>query len=198
MAHDPSFDDLFARIRNGDPDAQAELFRRFYRRLRGLAQARLDHVVRGKVDPDDVLQSVYKSFFLRELRGDFELDGWDGLWALLAEMTVRKCGRCSRRFRSLKRNAARELSFDAGPDDEAKRDWEALVPDPTHDEALTLVDLLDNLMNSLEPRDRAVASMLLQGYTNKEIADGLQRSERTVQRSAEHIRGRLVKMSESS
>jgi hypothetical protein len=30
-----------------------------------------------------VLQSVYRSFFLRHAEGEFAFTGWDGLWALL-------------------------------------------------------------------------------------------------------------------
>src|SRR6185295_15765908 len=69
MPPDPSFDDLMARLRTGDEAAAAEVFHRFTGRLIGLARRRLDHLVRPKVDAEDILQSVYRSFFRRSAGG---------------------------------------------------------------------------------------------------------------------------------
>ena len=93
MTDDPhsSFDGVMADLRAGDQAAAAAVFRRFATRLAGLAGAKLDARLRGKVDPDDVLQSVYRSFFGRHAAGQFDFDGWDGLWSLLTTITVRKC-----------------------------------------------------------------------------------------------------------
>jgi hypothetical protein len=66
---------------------------RFASRLIALARAELDSRIRQKVDPEDVLQSVYKSFFRRHAEGEFDLDGWDRLWAVLATITINKCRR---------------------------------------------------------------------------------------------------------
>jgi RNA polymerase sigma-70 factor (ECF subfamily) len=98
MSPESSFADLMARLRAGDRDASALVFERFTRRLIGLARAHLDARLRQKVDPEDVLQSAYKSFFIRHARGEFDIDGWDGLWALLTVITVRKCSRVRERF----------------------------------------------------------------------------------------------------
>ena len=45
--------------------------------VQDMARLRLDSRIRQKVDPEDVLQSVYKSFFLRCGAGQFDLSGWD-------------------------------------------------------------------------------------------------------------------------
>src|SRR5438874_1802198 len=62
---DPSFAQLMARLQARDEAAAAEVFGRFGQRLIGLARQHLDMRVRQKVDPDDVMQSALKSFFLR-------------------------------------------------------------------------------------------------------------------------------------
>ena len=36
------------------------------------------------------MQSVFKSFFVRQGQGQFELDNWDSLWGLLVRITLRK------------------------------------------------------------------------------------------------------------
>src|SRR5437016_14196174 len=97
---DDSFDDVMARLRAGDEAAAAAIFDRFARRLIALARARLDRLVSSKVDPEDVLQSAFRSFFLRHAEGRWDLIGWDGLWGLLARITVRKCGRRIEHFRA--------------------------------------------------------------------------------------------------
>jgi RNA polymerase sigma-70 factor (ECF subfamily) len=52
-------DDLLGRVRLGDERALAELFSKERDRLWRMVQARLDRRLRGRVDPDDVLQEAY-------------------------------------------------------------------------------------------------------------------------------------------
>src|SRR5262245_50887646 len=99
MNFDPRFQACNAVLRNGDETAAAEIFERFTGRLIGLARSRLDQRLQGKVDPEDVLQSVYRSFFVRHRDGKFKLESWDNLWSLLAQITVRKCCRQIERFK---------------------------------------------------------------------------------------------------
>src|SRR5438105_1988757 len=79
------------------PDKPAEgdvaraVFERFTRRLIGLARSQLDVRLQYKVDPEDVVQSAYKSFFLRYGEGALATEGWDGLWGMLTVITLRKC-----------------------------------------------------------------------------------------------------------
>jgi RNA polymerase sigma-70 factor (ECF subfamily) len=66
----PPFHDLMARLRDGDPDAARAVFDRFARRLAALAAARLPAVLRSKLDPEDVVQSAFRTFFRRQAAGD--------------------------------------------------------------------------------------------------------------------------------
>src|SRR5438067_192126 len=110
MAPDDSFQDLMQRLRGGDEVAATILFQRFARRLIGLARHQLDQRLRGKLDAEDVVQSVFKSFFPRFADGCFELDGWEDLWALLTVITLRKCGRRVEYFRARRRDVRREAT----------------------------------------------------------------------------------------
>nr|MBA3727126.1 hypothetical protein [Armatimonadota bacterium] len=80
MAGGSSFDDLLAGIKTNDDAAARRIFVEYAQRLIGLAHVNLDRAVRQKMDPEDVVQSVFKSFFLRVCKGQFELANWDGLW----------------------------------------------------------------------------------------------------------------------
>ncbi len=71
MGGETTFDDLMARLNDGDDEAAAEIFNRFVRRLIFLARSRLNAQVRQKEDPEDVVQSVFRSFFTRQVEGQF-------------------------------------------------------------------------------------------------------------------------------
>jgi RNA polymerase sigma-70 factor (ECF subfamily) len=98
----PSFLDLVQRLETGDTEAAALLFDRYARRLIGLARRRLDERVRSKADADDVVNSVIRTFCRRAAECSFNLDGPDALCAVWVEITLRKCGRWNRHFRTRK------------------------------------------------------------------------------------------------
>src|SRR5580700_9062621 len=167
MPQDAVFVDLMARLRVGDRDAANEVFQRFARRLIGLARTHLDQLTRQKVDPEDVLQSVFKSFFPRQAGGAFDLDGWDSLWNLLVVLTLRKCGHKIRHFRTAGRDVQRETKPSAA--EELGVGWEALVQDPTPSAVLMLAESVEQMTRSLPDRQRPILSLSLQGYSPIEI-----------------------------
>jgi len=60
-----SFARFLAMLHGGGDAAAREFFGRFTHQLIALAFRRLDAGLRHKVDPEDVVQSAYKSFFVR-------------------------------------------------------------------------------------------------------------------------------------
>jgi RNA polymerase sigma-70 factor (ECF subfamily) len=190
MAADASFDDLMARLRAGDDEAAAEVFRRFARRLIGLARSRLDHLIRQKVDPEDILQSVYKSFFVRHAQGNFDLDGWDSLWGMLTVITVRKCDYRRKYFRAARRDVERE----AVANHPAGAPFDAVARDPTPSEAARLAETVEQLMRELTGREQDILALSLQGCDVPAISEQVGRTERTVQRVLKRVRERLEQM----
>lgn len=190
MADDSSFDDLMSRLRAGDSRAATELFDRFSQRLIALARSRLDRLIRRKEDPEDVLQSVFKSFFLRQEQGRWELlDSWDSLWGLLTVITLRKCGHRIEFFQAAKRDVTREVG--EAPADASWVAWQAVASDPTPSEAAILAETVDQLLAGMEERDRPVLLLSLQGYSPAEISGRIGRTERTVYRVLERVRKKL-------
>jgi RNA polymerase sigma-70 factor (ECF subfamily) len=190
MSDELSFPDLMARLDAGEEDAAAEVFTRFARRLIGLARSRLDTRVRQKVDPEDVVQSVFRSFFLRQAEGRWDLRSWDGLWALLTLITLRKCSRRAGHFRAARRDVQREVN--SAPESENAGAWQALAREPTPEEAVLLTEVVENLLSGLPlPRDRQILELALQGEAASEIARQARCSERTVQRVLGRVRGQL-------
>lgn len=187
MAPDHSFDQLMARLRAGDDEAAARVFHRFAQRLIALARSRLDGRLRQKVDPEDVLQSVFKSFFFRQAQGQFELAGWDSLWSLLTLITLRKCHRWREHFQTGQRNVDAEV-FSV----------EVLAHEPTAEEAAILTEIVEQIMHGLESRERDMVMLSLQGYTATEISEHVGRTRRTVQRVLQRVRHRLERLQNES
>src|SRR5262245_8942191 len=82
---------LCERLRLGDGSAETLVVRRFTVQLVSLARRQLAASIRRKSPPEDVVQSVFRSFFARVRRGQFELANWERLWSLLVLITLRKC-----------------------------------------------------------------------------------------------------------
>jgi RNA polymerase sigma-70 factor, ECF subfamily len=92
MSDNSSFFAVMSRLQGSDPDAAVRVFERYWQRLLALARSRLDARLQAKLDPEDITQSVFKSFFRRQADGQFNLTDWDSLWSLLVVITLRKCG----------------------------------------------------------------------------------------------------------
>jgi RNA polymerase sigma-70 factor (ECF subfamily) len=194
MSQDHSFDDLMARLRTGDNDAATQVFNRFANRLIELARRRLNPQIRQKLDPEDVLQSVFRSFFVHQAAGQITgLESWDNLWALLVVITMRKCGRRIEYFRSASRDVQREIPPPLSSD-ESSSDSGTSSDEPTPSEAAMLTETVEQLMNGLEGRHRDILSLSLQGYTVREISVQVSCTERTAYRVLKRVKEMLEEM----
>jgi len=192
MSDSDSFQHLICRLQAGDQDAASKIYSRFAEQLIRKARTRLNGGVRRKLDPDDVVQSVFNSFFLRQAQGQFELKDWDSLWGLLVRITLRKCGRHVAALHAQRRDARREVE-PASSGMESCVPWEAIAREPTPEEVAMLTETQSCLMRRLDERQRQMVVMHLQGYTAPEISRQVGRSERTVQRLLAEVRAVLRK-----
>jgi RNA polymerase sigma factor (sigma-70 family) len=194
MSDENSFHDLLARLDQGQCDAQTEVFRRFAERLVKLARSRLDDRIRKTTDPEDVMQSVWNSFFVRQQAGKFALKDWAGLWAVLVVMTVHKCGRRSVAAQRAKRDVTREMNPQSSPPDDSSSGWEAIDRAPSPDEAATLTEMVEYVMAGLDEREQNILSLRLQGFTVPEISEEVGLTERSVHRKLAAIRERATRL----
>src|SRR5687768_8087141 len=75
------------RLRSGEDEAARELLDRYSAQLVALARRRLGARLALKVDADDVLQSVFRTFFRRLGVGHLVLRDWASLTGLLSLLT---------------------------------------------------------------------------------------------------------------
>ncbi len=182
-----------SQLRTGDEAAAGEVFQRFAQRLIALARTHLDSWVRNKEDPEDVVQSVYKSFFVRYGEGQFKIANWNDLWSLLTLITIRKCADRIDHIRAQRRDPGSDV-LSPSQTNEGEGGWEAVDTEPTPVEALVLTETVDGLLRAFDQDDRPIIQMSLQGYTTQEISEELSRAERTVRRVREQAKKRLLAM----
>jgi RNA polymerase sigma factor (sigma-70 family) len=186
---------LVLDLRSDDPavrDAAArQIWERYFRDLLTLARNHLDRRIRLRTDEEDVAQSMFKSFCLRQQRGEFDLAGRDELWKLLVTITVRKARNAAKAQRRDKRDVAREQTL-AGSDEPGSDGWvmeQMEAADPSPVEAVVLNEALERRLQALaDPELRQIALWRLEGYTNGEIAGRLDCTERSVERRLGRIR----------
>jgi RNA polymerase sigma-70 factor, ECF subfamily len=191
MSVGDTFPQLLVRVRAGDEAAAAVLFRRFVDQLAAKAHRHLSPTLRRKVDAEDIIQSVYRTFFRRVRQGEFELDHWGSLWGLLTRITVRKCARAGGRGKNRPLQVSGKINAD-----EPDLDWEALAREPSPDEAAALNDTLDNLLKPLRETHQRIVLLTLQGFTQEEIGSQLGCSERTVRRVLVQVQADLQQLDE--
>jgi hypothetical protein len=189
-----SFDELFARLGRGDSSAAEEICRLYTKRLIGLARNRLTADIARKVGPEDVIQSVFRTFFTRQKDGQFDqLADWDELWWLLSHITATKCNRKMAEFYAACRDIRREVGFQiAGSESGAV--WDAISPDPTASDAAMLIETTEIVVRDLSTRDRRIVELALGGAQNTLIAKEIGCAERTVERVLKIIRKRIERM----
>jgi RNA polymerase sigma-70 factor (ECF subfamily) len=187
-----SFAEFVSGLQARDGAAARQLFGRFTRQLIALALRHIGAGLRHRVDAEDVVQSVYKSFFVRYGAENPGVVNWNSLWGLLALITVRKCAERAAYHRAGCRDAAREAPPPRG---EEAAPWPApLGREPTPLEAAVLAETVKQLFAGLGEDERPVLELSLQGYTTREISERLGRAERTVRLLREGVRRRLERM----
>ena len=180
---------LIQRLRAGDPRAANGLFARYSKHLARAAEQHLARKLAGRVDGEDVVQSVFRTFFRRYQAGEFRIDTSAQLWRLLLQITLRKARFQARFHLAEKRDATAEV---AGADEALA---EAVAHEPGPAEAAALVDQIDALLTGLPELHARILERRLQGFSVAEIAEQTEVSRQTVYRSLELLGERLQKQS---
>lgn len=176
----------------GDEQAASELFHRYAGRLIGLARSQLSRKLARRVAPEDVVQSVCKSFFVRVRDGRIEVQPGDELWTLLATITMRKV------FGNLEHHTAKKRSIqreqEPGPNDSTcMLDVAALAREPSPQDEAVLVEERERALKELSPLHRRIVELRLQEYTTTEIAGKVERTDRLVRLVLEKFGKQLQK-----
>ncbi|MEM7316545.1 MAG: sigma-70 family RNA polymerase sigma factor [Planctomycetota bacterium] len=154
------------------------LYDRFSSRLIQVAQRRIGSRLGRRVDGEDVVQSVFRTFFRRARLGEYAPSDSALLWGRLVRVTLNKSCDAARAQTAGKRNIFAE---DPGFWDEGL--VEVMGRSPSPDQAAVLTELLHALLESLgAPEYVSIVELTLQGFDKSEIAQQVGVSRRTVDR----------------
>lgn len=182
---DASDHSLLKRIRSGNQDAANQLYVRYASRLHGLARAQMGPELTQRVDFDDIVQSVFGSFFRRVGRGYYDVPAEEELWRLFLVIALHKIRNQGEFHRAEKRDIRRTR---AGPAGELALEQRA--GDDEADQAFLELVVKESLEQLPAPQKQMV-ELRLQGYEVAEIATQTGRAKRTVERLLQDARKRL-------
>jgi RNA polymerase sigma factor (sigma-70 family) len=174
------------KVIRGEPGFESALVDRYARRLLAVARVELPNSIRSRVDPEDIIQSVFRSFFARLQGGQFRFDGSLDLWRLLAAMTFNKSRNAATFHLRDRRDARRDRPL------EADQLLDSAAREPTPADLVALNDCLHSLLAGLPERHRTIVLARLAGETIDAIAQSVQRCRRTVLRVLASVEDRAL------
>ncbi len=176
---------LLKRIERGQADASTALFLRYAERLQAIATSQSSPELARRVDPEDIVQSVFRTFFRRAAQGHYTVPDGEEIWKLLLVIALNKVRAAGAFHRAAKRDmrlTSGGPSFDRALETEHAPDETALTV-----LRMVIADLLEGLP---EPHRRAI-ELRIEGFEVTEIADRVVRSKRSVERVLQDFRNRL-------
>jgi RNA polymerase sigma factor (sigma-70 family) len=182
------------RLAAGDEDVVRSFWNQYGHRLQGLAAEFLASGLCRREAPEDVVQSVCRSFLMRARAGEFCFPDRDSLWRLLSAITLTKVREKARFHNRQKRRFDRERSLD---DTRVGRGY-VKSPEPGPAEAAEFADELQRLLAGLEPEEQQIVQLRLEQCTCAEIAERLHSTERTVRRLLKRVQCKLQDLLEQS
>lgn len=164
---------------------ELEAVDRFSERLLQFAQSRLPEPLKRRVDAEDVVQSVFRSFFARHQNGQFQFTDASDVWRLLAAMTWRKLMRTIRHHSQQQRDFHRETP---GGSLASQGSIPGHDPEPSPSSVAMMMEFLAGIMEQLPEPHQKILELRLENHSIEEIAERMQISMRTVNRTLKTVR----------
>ena len=181
----PSDHSLLRRFRDGQPDAATELYLRYAERLRALAARQCAPDLSPRLDADDIVQSVFRTFFRRAAHGQYNVPEGEDLWKLFMIIALHKV----RSAATFHRAAKRDVRATATGVNDTATGPHLVAPDGMALATLRMV--IQELLDALPPSMRTIVELRVDGHDVEEIARRTQRSRRSVERGLHEFRARL-------
>lgn len=172
--------DLLRLLQAGESSAAVEIYERYAQRLLRLANKNSSEQLAVRVAPEDIVQSVFRTFFRRATEGHYELPDGDELWKLFLVISLNKMRKKATFHSAAKRDVGRtqrlgnsQLSGPESPSD-------------------ILRMTVDEMISILPAEQQGIIRDRIQGYEITEIAERNSISRRTTERVLQTFRSRLL------
>jgi RNA polymerase sigma-70 factor (ECF subfamily) len=189
------FDAMVRGLVEGEDAAYAEFWERYGKRLHGIAQNKFPTALKRRLEPEDLVQSVCRSFFRRATAGQLELSHAESLWRLLCAITLNKIKMKLRFHYAQRRDVTRESDMTNEPrGSDSDAPFEPADTGQSPDAALMFAEQLQHVMSMLDAAEQEILQLKLEEFNNDEIAAKVGRSERTVRRTLNRVKEKLEAM----
>ena len=176
-------------VKAGDSAAANRIWQHYLERLMRSVQGRLYGQNRAISDEQDIVLSVFDSFYNAAENGRFpDLSDRDDLWRLLLRMSARKVVDKRRHDQRQQRGGNVKVhSLNQSADDDSV--IEAIGDEPSPEMVLMMQESVEKFFSHLGVGQlRELAGAKLEGYSNVELAERFSCSERTIERRLHLIR----------
>src|SRR4051794_13284001 len=166
---------LLRRVQRGQADASTALFLRYAKRLHAIATSQSSEELARRVDPEDIVQSVFRTFFRRASQGHYAVPDGEEIWKLLLVIALNKVRATGAFHRAAKRDVRRTAggpAFDRAVESRPGRDGPALE---------TLRMVIEELLEGLPEAHRRIIELRIEGHEVNDIAGAVRRSKRSVE-----------------
>ncbi len=177
------FERLMERVRTGDPEVGKELFERYGKAIQMVVRYRLDRRMRSQFDSLDFAHDAWASFF-RIPTDNYTFRTPEELVAFLSRVVRHKMidayrKRC-RRSKEGERTFVKSESYDE----------EQPAHQPTPSQVAIVEEEWRRLLQDKPPRMQRALEMLRQGYSQREIAEHLGLTVKSIQRLIKRLNER--------
>ncbi|QEH32713.1 RNA polymerase sigma factor SigX [Aquisphaera giovannonii] len=176
---------LLQRFRRGQDGGATLLFLRYAKRVRALASAQVSPGLASRLAPDDIVQSVFCSFFRRVAQGQYDVPRGEEIWKLLLVIALHKICDAGNYHRAARRDFRQTQGGEAYE--------RAIQSIRGQDEAAMAVlrMVIDEVLDGLPASHRPIIELRIEGHEVAEISGRLRRSKRTVERVLQEFRRKL-------
>lgn len=189
MSDNPHISQWIDLVKQGDSIATNQIWHHYFDRLVCAVRRRMSGHSREVSDEEDIALSVFNSFYNAAQKGRFpDLADRDDLWKLLLRMSARKViDKYRHDHRQRRGGEVKITSLDQVQDEHSL--FNAVDDEPSPEMVLMMEETVEKFYSHLgvgQLRDLAVAK--LEGYSNSELAEKYECSERTIERRLHLIR----------
>jgi RNA polymerase sigma factor (sigma-70 family) len=181
---EPTSKQLVDQYLAGQAQAATALFDRYVQRLLALARSRVGARLQRRVDPEDIVQSAYRSFFVHAQNGEYQLAHAGDLWRLLASTTLNKL------YGQIEKHTAEKRGMHLETQSEDPLAGLA-IREPAVVDIVAIAEQLALILGELSQGERFVLEATLRGQSIEAISREMGKSDRTVRRFLESARKRF-------
>ena len=199
------------RLNAGTDSVAAEVDERFRQRLCILVARELNEIYKKRQDPEDIVQSTFKSFYRRAEDGEFHFKHEGAIWMLLQQMVRRKMLHriekdCAQKRNVRRERVIREKALDAIPCGSARLLGDALElalksePSPFPEIyqlqlfGYSIGEVVDVVLTQLDLSYAEILQLRLQGNAVVDIAERVGLGTEVVRYRIQRISSRLQQL----